>query len=394
MKYFRVFETESNYTDFVNGSDYVTPNLCVIRSTGGTKCKPYIPPPLPPALAGDVAYWDGSKVKTTPYSKWNTSLGTPVGVVVVPTGFAPDGKVRIIGLKGVNSDGNQSNSHVNMKWGVYGTDTSLTNFNRVPTTDNTGSTSIGSNDYGCLPSDNFTGATSFVDPKAKYKSTSNLIPSPYLGDVSNPEYGKEITGYNNALSDFNGLSNTQTLVGLGTGYTAANAAYKYSDGTSNLQWYLPAIGELGYLSLRLKEINETIAALGGVAVPIRSGFWSSSEYSSTHVYYLTTSNGDVYYNGKNTIKYVRPFAILDDGEDSGGDGDKVVNKVQLVNDGLEWDFMFDYPINSDLHINFANGGEAWLVKGKQQYSTGYLSFDKPTIVGIDPLEDDKYIYTW
>lgn len=43
MKYFRVFETESNYTDFVNGSDYVTPNLCVIRSTGGTKCKPYIP---------------------------------------------------------------------------------------------------------------------------------------------------------------------------------------------------------------------------------------------------------------------------------------------------------------------------------------------------------------
>ena len=43
MKYCRVFETESNYTDFVNGSDYVTPNLCVIRSTGGTKCKPYIP---------------------------------------------------------------------------------------------------------------------------------------------------------------------------------------------------------------------------------------------------------------------------------------------------------------------------------------------------------------
>ena len=40
MKYCRIFEAESNYTDFVNGSDYVTPNLCVIRSTGGTKCKP------------------------------------------------------------------------------------------------------------------------------------------------------------------------------------------------------------------------------------------------------------------------------------------------------------------------------------------------------------------
>lgn len=259
------------------------------------------------ANVGDVAYWDGSKVKTTPLSSWSTELGTPVGCVVVPTGFAPDGKVRIIGLKPVDSNGNQSGSYVYMKWGPYGPDTSLTNFTKVPTTDNNGSTSTGSKSEGYLPSDKFTGATSFVDPKAKYYETSYLIPSPYLGDVPNPEYNKEISGYNNALSDFNGLSNTETLIGLGEDYVAANAAYKYNDGVSNLQWYLPAMGELGYLMPRFNEINSVITALGGVAVA-SDFFWSSSENSLGNAYYLYTNDGYVYISSKTNDLYVRPFS--------------------------------------------------------------------------------------
>ena len=259
-------------------------------------------------MAGDVAYWDSSKVKTTPLSSWNTSLGTPVGVVVVPTGFAPDGKVRIISLYGVDKNGNQSNSHISMVWGGYGADTSLTNFTKVPTTDNAGSTSSGSDDVGYLPSDSFTGATSFVDPKAKYSQTSYLIPSPYLGEEPNPEYYKELDG-GNGLSDFNGLSNTQTLVGLGTGYTAANAAYKYNDGVRNLRWYLPALGELGYLLLRINEINKTITALGGVAVA-SDYFWSSSEYSINNAYRLGTNSGNIGTNTKSSNRYVRPFSII------------------------------------------------------------------------------------
>lgn len=194
-----------------------------------------------------------------------------------------------------------------MVWGPSGTDTSLTNCTKVPITDNTDSTSTDSTSDGYLPSDNFSGATSFVDPKAKYYGLTPMIPSPYLGNTPNPEYYKEISGYNNALSDFNGLSNTQTLVGLGTGYTAANAAWKYKDGVSNLQWYLPAMGELGYLMPRFKEINNIITALGGVAVA--SGFfWSSSEYSSGNAYLLSTSNGNVNYSSKSSSIYVRPFS--------------------------------------------------------------------------------------
>ena len=306
MKYFKVFDNETQYSQFVESSDYVLPNISVFRDSGSMKIKPYIPISL-----GDVAYWDGSKMKTIPFDKWNVSLGTPVGVVVIPNGMLPDGKPRIISLNYVDASGNTSTSSKSMKWSNVSVDTSLTNYNRVPTTDNAGSTSNGSNSYGYLPSDNFTGATSYVDSKAKYNSTSNMIPSPYLGDdkTLNPEYCKAISGYNNALSDFNGLSNTETLVGLGADYVAANAAYKYSDGVSNLQWYLPAMGELGFLAPRFKEINNIITALGGVAVASYY-FWSSSEYSSSGAYGLNTYNGYVDYFVKSFNSYVRPFSIL------------------------------------------------------------------------------------
>lgn len=305
MKYLKVLADERAHEAFKSSSEYVEPHICYLKDIGGIKWKTY-----EPVMAGDVAYWDGSRVKTTPYSKWNTSLGTPVGVVVVPKGFAPDGKIRIISLNYVDASGNTSTSVKSMKWGPFGTDTELTNFNRVPITDNAGSTSNGSYYDGYLPSDNFTGATSFVDPKTKYNSTGLLAPSPYLGEGPNPEYSKEISGYNNALSDFNGLSNTETLVGLGEDYAAANACWKYKDGASNLQWYLPGMGELGYLMPRWNEINSVITALGGAAVHGEIAFLSSSEHSSSSVYCLYSPKGLASNYNKGNSYYFRPFATI------------------------------------------------------------------------------------
>ena len=285
---------------------YVTPNICYVDETSGIVTKPYVTPQTLASLS-DIAYWDGSEVKTTPYSKWNSSLGTPVGVVVIPSGFAPDGYPRIIGLNPVDKSGNT------MKWGGEGTDTNLTNFTKVTDTINSNFDIIcNRNDYGYLPSDKFTGATSYVDSKAKYNGNTPYIPSPYLNDRPNPEYYKEISG-GNALSDFNGLSNTKVLVKLGSDYTAANAAYKYNDGVSNLQWYLPAMGELGFIMPRFNEINNIITSLGGVAVDGSSYFWSSSEYSNRYSYYLYTNNGAVsyYYHDRSEYNYVRPFSILE-----------------------------------------------------------------------------------
>lgn len=258
----------------------------------------------------DVAYWDGSSVKTTSIDNWSASLGTPIGVVVIPSNFLPDGKARILSLKAVDSNGNATTSHSSLKWSSTSIDTTLTNYTKVPITNNTGSVSSSSNSSGYLPSDNFAGDTSFVDGSAKYSNTNtNKIPSPYNGNKFNTDYSKDISGYNNALSDFNGLSNTQVLVGLGSNYKAANAAWGYNDGVSNTQWYLPSAGELGFMVARFKTINNTISQLGGVAVPSYA-FWSSTEYSSNGVYYMGTLYGNVY-SLKDYNAYVRPFALLD-----------------------------------------------------------------------------------
>lgn len=264
-----------------------------------------------PQVAGDVAYYTNGEIKTIDIANWNTSLGTPIGVVVIPSNFLPDGKSRILSLKAVDSSGNATTSHSSMIWGVSVIDTTLTNYDSVPITNNTGSVSSSYNSLGYLPSDNFTGNTSYVDSKAKYSTAdTKKIPSPYNGNEFNTDYSKDISGYNNVLSDFNGLSNTQVLVGLGSNYKAANAAWDYNDGVSNTQWYLPSASELGFMIARFKAINNTISQLGGVVVP-STVFWSSTEYSSSRVYSMGTDYGGVNCAPKDFNYYVRPFALLD-----------------------------------------------------------------------------------
>jgi hypothetical protein len=384
MKYFKVFENESEYNSFIKTSDYVLPNVSVFRDSGDVILNPYILPPTL-AAAGDVAYWDGSSVKTTPLSSWNTSLGTPVGVVVVPEGFAPDGKTRIVSLKSVDTIGNQVDLHVKMMWGGYGTDTSLTNYTKVPTTDNIGSTSTGSSSSGYLPSDKFTGTTSYVDSKVKYSTTntSDMIPSPYLGESPNPEYYKTISG-NNVFSDFNGLSNTQTLVNWGTDYTAANVAYKYNDGVSNLQWYLPGMGELGYILPRFNVINNTLTTLGGLTIDGDNYFWSSSEFSDILAFRLRTDDGYVRSMSKDfSFSYVRPFAILDN---NGGGVTMIsftVGGVQYqAEEGMTWGEF----VNSEY-----NNGDIFVSNGVVGTNSGYIQKDYNCVLLTDIIENN-YTY--
>ena len=189
------------------------------------------------ANVGDVAYWDGYKVKTVPLSDWNTSLGTPVGVVVIPTGFVPDGKARIVSLKAVDSSGNASTSHQDMVWGPWNTNTSLTDYDNLPILDSNQELSSSGGNYGYLPLDNASfDSQSKADASAYYfySNHGNFIPSPYSNGELNRDYCVELSD-NNRLSDFNGLSNTEVLVELGSNYVAANAACIYTDGASNTQ---------------------------------------------------------------------------------------------------------------------------------------------------------------
>lgn len=311
MQYIRQFSSESEYLDFKETPDFITPNVSLITDSYTVMFNEYVPP----ISLCDIAYWDGSRVQTTTLNKWSESLGTPIGVVVIPERFLPDGKARMVALTFVDMYGN-ANPIIPLNQVAWGPilNTNLIDFNRVPTTDNSSSTTTGSDGYGYLPSDAFTGTQSFVDAQAKYSQSSSLIPSPYLNDSTmNPAYSGTISGYNNVLSDFNGLSNTQTLVGLASTYKAANAAWNYSDGVSSTQWYLPAMGELGFLMPRVNAINAVIMALRGVGFNAQDypSIWSSSE-DTQDAFYLNQLNGEVNKMRKSTDYhyYVRPFAML------------------------------------------------------------------------------------
>lgn len=266
------------------------------------------------ANVGDIAYKaaDGS-IKVVNPDKWNASLGTPIGVVVIPSGFTPNGKAQILSLNWVSSSGTSSTSAKSMNWGGYGTDTSLTNYTRVPITDNAGSTTTGAAVDAYLPSDKFTGTVSYVDPLTQYSGTSRtMIPSPYLGDKPNPAYYAPISGYNNALADFDGKGNTDVLVGLGADYVAANAARNYkAEGAEETEWYLPAAGELGYMMVRFNKIQAALTKVNAPQLDAYGTYRSSSEYSSYYAYNVDAYNGRVSYGHKGSGCYVRPFAQLD-----------------------------------------------------------------------------------
>lgn len=161
------------------------------------------------------------------------SLGTPIGVVVIPSGLLPDGKARIVSLKAVNSSGDAVALHYLMDWGEY-SDTELPDYSYVPLM-NTNQIVNGSSMNGYLPSDNFNEAQSVADPKTYYGVTYvQKIPSPYFNTKLNPDYYMELDE-GNVLSDFNGLSNTKTAVERPGACGATIAAYNYNDGINAVQ---------------------------------------------------------------------------------------------------------------------------------------------------------------
>lgn len=310
MKYLKYLQTTNDFESFKNSENYVLPNVSYVVETEDVSFEPYVPPP--PTYAGDIVYKSNGKLNTINYEEWNSSLGTPVGVVVVPSGFAPDDKARMLSLNWASKSSTSSTSESYMKWGPTDTDTSLTNHTKVPTTDNAGSTTTGAAEYAYLPSNKFTGTTSYVDSTTKYNGSTPYIPSPYLGDKPNPAYYTEISGYNNALADFDGKGNTDILVGLGTGYTAANAARNYkAAGAEEIEWYLPAAGELGYMLPRFNKIQAALTKVNAPQLGGSSDYWSSSESSSVNAYYVRTYNGVVGNGNKGVAYCIRPFAIID-----------------------------------------------------------------------------------
>ena len=304
MEYLKLFETHQGYEDFVSGGTMVRPNVSHCVSENEVH---YNPIPSPKDIVGSVAYYDGSSVKFALKDDYTSAMGTPIGVVVIPKSHMEDGKCRIMSLAnmsyktpetGTLVGTNNSTAGANLMWGVINNDIAeLTNYDKVVTIN--GATTAG---YGYLPSDYYIGTEGAVNNEADIDTAwgtgTPQSPSPYLSDGSkNPLYFTA----GQALCDMNGKFNTNAIVNLSAiktqtsgafeniqaNYPAAMACHMYhTSGTQQGDWYLPAMGELGYLYVRAKKINETLTSLGSSAVGyglpdtlslLGSWLWSSSE---------------------------------------------------------------------------------------------------------------------
>jgi len=360
-QYLHLFGTKAEHDAVYNGQEYGEPWTALIDATDEVTYN------KPKPKAGDIIYYDGTALKSTSKDEWNSSLGTPVAVVVIPASHMPDGKCRGMslcnmsyktpqtGTLGTGND-NAATNGTNLFWGVKGTHVDgLTNYTTIKTTG-------GTNMNGYFPSDLYKGMTQITiigdgtydmttqdntdDTETAWWRTiskqythvvsdSELVISPYTSDGSqNPAY---ITA-GQALADMDGKANTEVLVNLSAikdtyssgafanntaNYPAAFACHLFSTiGTSQGDWYLPAIGELGYLYTRAKKINESLDALGSSAVQFGDytkdcdslGYWcwSSTENDTIHAWELN-SLGSVAYSDKSNVYgdvRVRAFAAF------------------------------------------------------------------------------------
>ena len=133
-------------------------------------------------------------------------------------------------------------------------------------------------------------------------------------------YNTAITKWKTAMEDFDGEGNTANIALTESDY-AVGYCYTYSaagDGGYGIaagSWYLPAVGELQLILSRYTAINWALTAIGNAGwtttlLP-RAAYWSSSECSSTHAWFVAFSTGAVNYNAKvSTLFRVRPCAAL------------------------------------------------------------------------------------
>jgi hypothetical protein len=97
-----------------------------------------------------------------------------------------------------------------------------------------------------------------------------------------------------AVADWDGAANTDRLKAEGL-----------NDGISLMPgYYIPSLGELVFIWLHLKMVNDALNAVG--AEPLqRDWYWSSTEYSSTLAWSLTLNDGGT----RNGTKAANQFRV-------------------------------------------------------------------------------------
>ena len=282
-------------------------------------------------IFGDIIYYDGdSELKNVYWSGWTEELGTPIGFVVIPEAMAPDGNARMIALTDIESDGGGEviKSEEGDSRNLRSADPSARNSfywqNRSgnePNDDVYWYNGYACNDLETNPVDYYlitmsngdqaamstdvSGVTENPVADGEYYTSDDYPPvvSPYMreGDEINPNYLQEnwvaggggeaepkanggLLGNDyNALSDFSGLTWTKLLAVNQEPYSAAQM-YSTS-GTNAGDWYVPSMGEAGFLQARYR-------AIAGILFTLFNDSEIYNAYPYEGIYYTSTLNAE------------------------------------------------------------------------------------------------------
>lgn len=307
------------------------------------KAYPYKPKSIEDAVAGDLlCYYNGSLL-IYPQTQYG---GTPIGVVVIPTSHDVygDGSCGVMSLVPMdyNTPDTGGNSDVYMYYGSVDKSGGLKQYNYLPVITKNGTvtnTIVSMGNVAKLSTDYFTALQNINDPDTYYNTTDAVgLPSPYnADDTRNALYYKTDSPSNdaNALSDFNGKTNTSTLIsqvtaqpnwktdstiinekgsdGKCTGhYPAACCCWRFHTvGTKQGDWYLPACGELGYMMSKFTKIQNGLQFANGVLLDQNYVYWTSTNYNNTGARVIYTDRGYVAQGEKINDIPVRAFMKVD-----------------------------------------------------------------------------------
>ena len=260
-----------------------------------------------------------------------TANSNVVGICVIPDGLLPDRKARFMSVKAITTETTENDIINEINWADNTRTLLPKQYTEVPCVglnEDSGTVVITnqvehSHEDGHMPSDSrdFTG---LIDPydittMFSYDAYEHYIPSPFMNNRAfNENYSTLFTtggtAIDNALSDFDGFRNTQILIKDGD-VVAAKQCAEFKPGYRDGEWYLPAVGELGFIIRNFMEINIYLATLDSIADRLDddnygSNYWSSTEYNGSLAWAVNTRDGSVYPTGKPCRYNVRAFLAL------------------------------------------------------------------------------------
>ena len=107
-----------------------------------------------------------------------------------------------------------------------------------------------------------------------------------------------------AMNDWNGKANTASIISKSTTTAVTNTAdyapgfcNKYERKNANGQgltagkWWLPSVGEMMMIYANRTKINHCLSLITGAQLLTRDWYWTSTEHSSTNVWFLHLTGG-------------------------------------------------------------------------------------------------------